>query len=235
MASTVYWTDLLIISLESGTRASVSFTFTGEPSANVELRSPAYLMSVLDTPSSHSLIKMRESESFCLGNDHVTFWQRPTKEIPREQKRDKLLTVSMGKSWDQSLCTSHVPKDHMFFTSQKAKDLTEGPGYLNPRCMEAVYTFRKSPLENQLLCYLTEMKHGSVLGSKGLPWSPESDVNTKQYQAAGPKFFHEHQTGAITGVLRKVPDLVSWVWISARQCQEIQKGLRFSISFLLWN
>lgn len=148
MPSTVYWTELLIISLESGTRTSVSFTVTGELSANVELRSPAYLMSVLDMASSHSATKMRESESFCLGNNHVTFWQWLTKEIPREQKRDKLLTVSMGKSWDQSLCISYTPKNHMFFISQKTKDPTEGPGYLNPTCMEAVYTFRKPPLGN---------------------------------------------------------------------------------------
>lgn len=72
MPSTVYWTELLIISLESSTCVSVSFTVTGEPSANVELRSPAYLMSVLDVASSHSATKMRESESFCLGNNHVT-------------------------------------------------------------------------------------------------------------------------------------------------------------------
>lgn len=84
---------------------------------------------------------MRKSESFCLGSGHVTFWQWLTEEIPREQKWDRLSNVSMGGSWDQSLC---IPKGQLSFCQP------ENEGHLRrPQSIKSLGVWKMSTfLEN---------------------------------------------------------------------------------------
>lgn len=84
---------------------------------------------------------MRKSESFCLGSGHVTFWQWLTEEIPREQKWDRLLNVSMGGSWDQSLC---IPKGQLSFCQPENEGPLRGPQSIKSLGVWKISTYLES-------------------------------------------------------------------------------------------
>jgi hypothetical protein len=103
MASSVYLVGLNITFLESD--ACVAFTFTGEHSPNVDpqIFCPLHVCAWLGFCPPCLLPRWGKRKNFLFERGSCDILTMTYKEIPREQARDKLLTVSMGKGWDQSL------------------------------------------------------------------------------------------------------------------------------------